>query len=399
MVLLSSIRSISVIETFNSNFFEVLCAFGANLMLCCAGFTGSASGFLIPQLEDPNIGFGITTDEGSWMASIKEIGSLTGAILGAFLSEKIGRRSSLILDSTFFTIGTLLTAFAINLEMILAGRFIQGHSSASAMVSAPMYTCEISQPKVRKYTGLFPVLCWDIGIAVSYLLGASLPWRYAIGVTIIAPITCFILLIICPESPTWLIFKCGEDEARKALIKLRGHKNMDNDIIIQEEFERILLNKELKEEQESVLKRVKSMFDPTFVKPFSFLMVLTIVGVLLCGGPIISYYKVPLLLEAKIQFDPYWTSAWMASFRAIMSCLALPFIGRFMKRTVHFFCSGILIIGLLSLSAFTYFLDVLEDYDFARWIPILAILLIYASHSFGRESIIFALQVSMDTTM
>jgi len=235
------------------------------------------------------------------------------------------------------------------------------------------------------------------------LLGASLPWRYAIGVTIIAPLTCFILLMMCPESPTWLIFKSDEDEARKALIKLRGQNDMDNDIIIQEEFERILVYKELKlqseEHQESVLKRVKSMFDPTFVKPFGFLLVLTIVGVLLCGGPIISYYKVPLLLEAKIKFDPYWTSALMATFRAILSCLALPFIGRFMKRTVHFFCSGILIFGLLSLSAFTYFLDVLEDYELARWIPIFSILLIYASHSFGRESIIFALQVSnMDTS-
>ena len=227
-----------------------------------------------------------------------------------------------------------------------------------------------------------------------------MPWRYAIGVTIIAPLTCFILLMMCPESPTWLIFKSDEDEARKALIKLRGQNDMDNDIIIQEEFERILVYKELKlqseEHQESVLKRVKMMVDPTFVKPFGFLLVLTIVGVLLCGGPIISYYKVPLLLEAKIKFDPYWTSAFMATFRAILSCLALPFIGRFMKRTVHFFSSGILIFGLLSLSAFTYFLDVLEDYELARWIPIISILLIYASHSFGRESIIFALQVSFE---
>ena len=167
MVLL---KSISIVETINSNFFEVLCAFGANLMLCCAGFTSSASGFLIPQLEDPILGFGITTDEGSWMASIKEIGSLTGAIFGALLSEKIGRRSSLIMDSILFSLGTLLTAFAINLEMILAGRFIQGHSSASAMVSAPMYTCEISQPKVRRYTALFPVLCWDIGNVQFYFV-------------------------------------------------------------------------------------------------------------------------------------------------------------------------------------------------------------------------------------
>ena len=45
-------------------------------MLVCVGISSSASGFLIPQLEDPTVGFGITTDDGSWIASILEVGSL-----------------------------------------------------------------------------------------------------------------------------------------------------------------------------------------------------------------------------------------------------------------------------------------------------------------------------------
>ena len=36
-------------------------------MLVCAGISFSASGFLIPQLEDPAVGFGITSDDGSWI--------------------------------------------------------------------------------------------------------------------------------------------------------------------------------------------------------------------------------------------------------------------------------------------------------------------------------------------
>ena len=65
-------------------------------MLVCAGISFSASGFLIPQLEDPAVGFGITSDDGSWIASILEIGSLSGAIFGGLLSEKLGRRRSLM---------------------------------------------------------------------------------------------------------------------------------------------------------------------------------------------------------------------------------------------------------------------------------------------------------------
>ena len=142
-------------------------------MLVCAGISFSASGFLIPQLEDPAVGFGITSDDGSWIASILEIGSLSGAIFGGLLSEKLGRRRSLMIDSIFFLIGTLMTTFSRNLNMILVSRFIQGHSAISALVAVPLYTCEISQPEVRRFTALLSGLCMDIGVVVTYFLGMS----------------------------------------------------------------------------------------------------------------------------------------------------------------------------------------------------------------------------------
>ena len=47
--------------------FQMICAFGANLMYVCHGMVFAASGFLLPKLEDVNDGFGITFDEGSWV--------------------------------------------------------------------------------------------------------------------------------------------------------------------------------------------------------------------------------------------------------------------------------------------------------------------------------------------
>ena len=41
-------------------------AFGANLMNTCYGLVFCASGFMIPQLEDSEKGFGITKEQGSW---------------------------------------------------------------------------------------------------------------------------------------------------------------------------------------------------------------------------------------------------------------------------------------------------------------------------------------------
>ena len=36
-------------------------------MMTCYGLVVPASAFMIPQLEDPVTGFGITIDEGSWL--------------------------------------------------------------------------------------------------------------------------------------------------------------------------------------------------------------------------------------------------------------------------------------------------------------------------------------------
>ena len=47
------------------------CALGANLMMACYGLTVPASGFLIPQLEDSGIGFGINKEEGSWLGKCR----------------------------------------------------------------------------------------------------------------------------------------------------------------------------------------------------------------------------------------------------------------------------------------------------------------------------------------
>ena len=38
-------------------------------MMTCYGLVVPASAFMIPQLEDPDSGFGISLDEGSWLGT------------------------------------------------------------------------------------------------------------------------------------------------------------------------------------------------------------------------------------------------------------------------------------------------------------------------------------------
>ena len=159
--------------------------------MTCYGLVVPASAFMIPQLEDPVTGFGITIDEGSWLgkkrkypwcislnffwlffiAAIMVLGSLTGSFFGGIQSGKFGRKKSLMFDCLIFGVGTLFVALAPNFYLILIGRFIHGHSSASAMVAVPIYTSEISQPQVRKTTGSFTLMEYSCGFALALVLG------------------------------------------------------------------------------------------------------------------------------------------------------------------------------------------------------------------------------------
>ena len=47
-------------------YFQTFCAFAANLLFFCYGIIFLQSGLLIPQFEDPEIGFGIDKEKGSW---------------------------------------------------------------------------------------------------------------------------------------------------------------------------------------------------------------------------------------------------------------------------------------------------------------------------------------------
>ena len=96
---------------------------------------------------------------------------MTGSICGGWQCGKFGRKKSLMFDSFFLIVGILMSAFAPNFYVLLAARVLLGHFICSSMVSAPIYTSEISQPMVRKITGSFTIIGYTTGHALAVILG------------------------------------------------------------------------------------------------------------------------------------------------------------------------------------------------------------------------------------
>ena len=95
-------------------------------------------------------------------------GVLLGALLLSMLADKIGRRPVIVWATVFFSIMTVATALAQNLEQLLLLRFIAGIGLGSIIPNATALIGEFS-PKATRTTF---VMCITVGFTIG--TGAAL---------------------------------------------------------------------------------------------------------------------------------------------------------------------------------------------------------------------------------
>ena len=195
--------------------------------------------------------------------------------------------------------------------------------------------------------------------------------------------------------------KDQEENARNSLIKLRGKENQD---LINHELNRISLSLRClakENDQDSADEKPKGFLSMvprsrSFWQPFSFLT-LTFLALQWSGLPAIGFYMVSLLVKSDVPIDPYWASAMIASYRALVSILGSTVNARYRRRPVYLTCCCIFIVGLISLATYLYFNEdgtLTEEYSIAKWIPIFSIMIIYTGFALGFATIPFMLQVN-----
>ena len=370
-------------------------------MMVAFGITFAQSGFALPQLEDPEIGFAISKEEGSWFASILIIGCMFGSTLGGCKSEILGRKRSILIDCISYMIITFVLSLASNFYVLLAARLLLGFVSSSAMVSLLMYSGEITQPQVRQITGPFSGIFFAFGCSLGLAFGAMVSWRWAFALGNIVPLFSAIIMIFSPESPVWLLTQKEESAARKSLEKLRGKINTD---IIDADISRIKINIEVDDEENHIekprlryynklKKTMNIIIDPSFFKPF--LVILLLLSNLDWGGIVpAQFYVVPILKNAKVPLDAYWIAPILAFTRVIFGTASIFIAKKLKQRPIYFISVSFMGLATLMLSIYSYFnLDgaLTLNYPVAKWIPVLSVFLMQAACGFGTGTIPYTL--------
>jgi sugar porter (SP) family MFS transporter len=181
--------------------------------------TGIISGALLQISKD--------FDTGSGMEQVIAASILLGAVIGAlscsFLSERVGRKRTILIVSVVFVIGTLLCSIAPSPWFLVLGRVVLGFAVGGATQTVPMYVAELAPANNRGRLVLAFQLAIGVGIVISTLVGASeaVSWRISIGSAAVPALVMLLLMLRLPESPRWLVKRDRADDARAVLETVR----------------------------------------------------------------------------------------------------------------------------------------------------------------------------------
>lgn len=168
--------------------------------------------------------------------AIALIGTVVGAAMGAYPSDKLGRKTTLFLVAALYFFSAIGTALAQDWNTFILFRFLGGIGVGVSSVTAPIYISEISPAKSRgKLVGLFQFNV-VLGILGAYLSnyfigqGGEESWRWMLGVQAFPSLIFFILIFFVPESPRWLLLHRGKKEEATTIMQKISGEQADNDI-------------------------------------------------------------------------------------------------------------------------------------------------------------------------
>ena len=150
-------------------------------------------------------------------------GTVLGALLGAWPTDRFGRKRTLVVIGALYIVGALWSGLATDVGSFSIARLLGGFGIGLSTVAAPLYISEISPPKRRGLlTGMFQFNI-VFGIVMAYLSNALLSgmgdnaWRWMLAVAAFPAALYTMLCVGIPESPRWLL---GRKQDRDAGLKV-----------------------------------------------------------------------------------------------------------------------------------------------------------------------------------
>lgn len=193
-------------------FYAFIAAFGALIVGLNMGGMSGAVDLIEKEFALSALAKGFVT--GSLL-----IGCLIGALVGGSLSDKYGRKPMLIFSAILLGISGLgCWLYAPGWVWLTIYRFVGGFGVGVLSAVIPSYISEISPANLRGTLVSFYQMGVVIGILVAYLFNFGIRdnWHLMLSLPFFFAVADILLLLMLPESPTWLEVRGKENGEQSA---------------------------------------------------------------------------------------------------------------------------------------------------------------------------------------
>ena len=176
-----------------------------------------------------------------WYVGCALVGSIIGVLFAGILSDKFGRKSTMILSAILFSTSAIGCAVCMDFNQLVVYRIIGGVGIGVVSIISPLYISEVAVAQYRGRLVSLYQLAVTIGFLGAYLVNYQLlgystsnpdaagwwslifvteVWRGMLGMETLPAILFFIIIFFIPESPRWLILKGKEERATSILERI-----------------------------------------------------------------------------------------------------------------------------------------------------------------------------------
>ncbi len=185
--------------------------------------------------------FSLTSLQSGWYVGCALVGSIIGVLFAGTLSDRFGRKSTMILSAILFTLSAMGCAISFSLDQLVLYRIIGGVGIGIVSIVCPLYISEVSPASHRGrmvslyqlavtmgFLGAYLANYYLLRLSTDYVFSDALPakilgaevWRGMLGAEMLPALLFFAVIFFIPESPRWLIVKQREQDAQQILSKI-----------------------------------------------------------------------------------------------------------------------------------------------------------------------------------
>ncbi|MBB2189046.1 sugar porter family MFS transporter [Gluconacetobacter azotocaptans] len=161
-------------------------------------------------------------------------GALLGCMGAAPLSDRGGRRRTVMVAAAVFIVGTIMASLANTIWLLTLARFVLGLAVGAASQIVPVYISELAPARRRgRLVGMFQ-LAVVTGVLISFIAGYLLrhdSWRIMFALGAVPAVVLLLGMAFLPNSPRWLAMRGDFEGARAVLRRVRGsHRRAEREL-------------------------------------------------------------------------------------------------------------------------------------------------------------------------